>query len=89
MEEESLGLVENGQEAELPEEAATLYAMMPRLLQGVLKENVEARGYSLAQRHCRIASTKLAALADEVRDAEQKAEIRTRRPLFEGLDEDE
>ncbi len=90
MEEESLGLVENGQDAELPEEAATLYAMMPRLLQGVLKENVEPRTYSLAQRHCRIAAAKLTEKTERDAAERKAAKLRKERlPLFDGLDTNE
>jgi hypothetical protein len=41
LEQEATGLVEEGQEPELPEEAARLYGMMTRLLPRVLKEHVE------------------------------------------------
>ena len=90
IEEEALGLVDNGDDVELPKEAATLYAMMPRLLQGVLPENVEARQYNLAQRHCRIATAKVTEKTE--RDAAQRkaAELlQERLPLFDNLDRNE
>jgi hypothetical protein len=71
MEQEAVGLTDEGEEPNLPEDAAKLYAMMPRLLRAVLKENVEPGAYARAQRQCRIAANKV---------QEQAARDSARRP---------
>jgi hypothetical protein len=59
LEEEAKGLVDPGEEPALPDEAVGYYRMMPRLLQGVLKENVDAAAYTRASRQCRAAARKV------------------------------
>lgn len=72
-EEEAIGLSDSGEVTETPAEALGLYGMMPRLFQAVLKERVEPQQYALAQRQCRIATTKLVARAEQVA-AEEEAQ---------------
>lgn len=67
LEEDAVGLTEAGQAPEIPDEALRLYAMMPQLLQRVLKERVDPQRYALAQRQCRIAGAKLADLTERNR----------------------
>jgi hypothetical protein len=43
----------------MPDEAVAYYRMMPRLFQGVLKENVDASAYARANRQCRAAARKV------------------------------
>jgi DNA modification methylase len=62
-EQEAAGLVEEGQEADMAEEAAKYYGMMTRLLPRVLKEHVEPAALATAQRQCRVAARKLDELA--------------------------
>ena len=59
LEEEAHGLVEPGEEPTLPVEAVAYYRMMPRLLQSVLKENVDPFAYTRASRQCRTAARKV------------------------------
>jgi hypothetical protein len=59
LEEEALGLVEPGEEPVLPADLIAYYRMMPRLLQSVLKENVDASAYTRASRQCRTAARKI------------------------------
>jgi DNA modification methylase len=81
IEEEAAGLSDTGVVEELPQEAAKLYGMMPKLFQGVLKEQVHAAKYALAQRRCRIASAKLAEQAE--REGKRRAaESAEDLPLF-------
>jgi hypothetical protein len=87
IEQEAVGLSDNGEEEPaLPEDAAKLYAMMPRLLRAVLKENVEPTAYAKADRQCRVSRRKLEEQARR-KESEQRA---TRQPdLFDGLEEEE
>ncbi len=80
-EQEAAGLVEEGQEPELPDEAGKLYGMMTRLLARVLKEHVEPAALTTAQRQCRVAARKLEGLAER-----RRAESVRRQPtLFDNL----
>src|SRR5262249_33108247 len=84
LEQEALGLSDTGEDRGLPEEAAKLYGMMPRLLQAVLKENVEPGAYARAQRQCRVAITKLEEEAERTR---KEPLAKTQPNLFEGLED--
>jgi hypothetical protein len=90
IEEEALGLVENGQSVDLPDEAGALYSIMARLLAGVLREHVDPARYALAQRRCRIATTKLAAKVERERDLKAAAtQVERVLPLFANMDSDD
>jgi 16S rRNA G966 N2-methylase RsmD len=84
IEQEAVGLSDTGEETGLPEDAARLYAMMPRLLGAVLKENVEAKALALAQRQCRVAARKL-----EEQAAREQSDGPQQRGFFDDLEEEE
>ncbi len=73
LEEEALGLVEPGEEPTLPADLVAYYRMMPRLLQSVLKENVDASAYTRASRQCRTAARKI-----QEHDDRKEAEAQSR-----------
>jgi DNA modification methylase len=86
IEQEAVGLSDSGEENGLPEDSKNLYAMMPRLLRAVLKENVEPKAYAMAQRQCRLAAHKL----EEQARREKSARPAPAQPgLFDALDEKE
>jgi hypothetical protein len=78
LEEEARGLVDPGEEPALPDEAVGYYRMMPRLLQSVLKEYVDASAYTRASRQCRTAARRV-----EEHDARQDTLGDRQRRLFE------
>ena len=73
LEEEAIGLVEPGEEPTLPADLVAYYRMMPRLLQSVLKENVDASAYTRASRQCRTAARKI-----QEHDDRKEAEAQSR-----------
>jgi hypothetical protein len=86
IEQEAVGLSDSGEENGLPDDSKNLYAMMPRLLRAVLKENVEAKACVMAQRQCRLAAHKL----EEQARREKSAQPPPAQPgLFDALDEKE
>jgi 16S rRNA G966 N2-methylase RsmD len=85
IEQEAVGLSDSGEDPGLPEDAARLYAMMPRLLGAVLKEKVEPSAYTSAQRQCRLAAYKL----NEQAQREKSGQSPRQPGLFDGIDEEE
>ena len=73
LEEEAIGLVEPGEEPTLPADLVAYYRMMPRLLQSVLKENVDASAYTRVSRQCRTAARKI-----QEHDDRKEAEAQSR-----------
>jgi hypothetical protein len=78
-EQESAGLIEDGQKQDLPEQVTKLYGMMTRLLPRVLKDHVEPAALATAQRQCRVAARKLEDLAA----SQQAAPTGQQRTLFD------
>jgi hypothetical protein len=74
LEEEAQGLVEPGEEPSVPPEAIEYYGMMTRLLQTVLKENVDPDAYTRASRQCRAAARKLEEQEEHDRIGEQSGD---------------